>query len=90
MFGGRSLALAAAYYFTNVSRVLLFWAAFILTRPLGATLGDLVDKPIAHGGFAFSRTTATALLVAAIVGLILLIPQRAGVHPGAPAEAPAE
>ena len=90
VFGGALLALAAAYYFTNVSRVLLFWAAFILTRPLGATLGDLVDKPIAHGGFAFSRTTATALLAAAIVGLILLIPQRAGVHPGAPAEAPAE
>ena len=62
----------------------LFWAAFILTRPLGATLGDLFDKPIAHGGFAFSRYTATAILAAAIVALILLIPQRPGVHPGAP------
>ena len=89
-FGAALLVLAAAYYFTNVSRVFLFWAAFILTRPLGATLGDLLDKPISHGGFAFSRYTATALLAAAIVGLILLIPQRAGVHPGAPAEAPAE
>ena len=56
VFGAALLVLAAAYYFTNVSRVLLFWAAFILTRPLGATLGDLLDKPIAHGGFAFSRT----------------------------------
>ena len=73
-----------------MSRVFLFWAAFILTRPLGATLGDLFDKPISHGGFAFSRTTATAILAAAIVALILLIPQRPGVHPGAPAEALAE
>ena len=90
MFGAGLLVLAAAYYFTSVSRVFLFWAAFILTRPLGATLGDLLDKPIDHGGFAFSRTTATAILVAAMVALILLIPQRPGVHPGAPAEAPAE
>ena len=85
VFGAALLVLAAAYYFTNVSRVLLFWAAFILTRPLGATLGDLLDKPIAHGGFAFSRYTATAILAAAIVALILLIPQRPGFHPGAPA-----
>ena len=90
VFGAALLALAAAYYFTNISRVFLFWAAFILTRPLGATLGDLLDKPISHGGFAFSRYTATALLASAIVALILLIPQRPGVHPGAPAAAPAE
>jgi uncharacterized membrane-anchored protein len=90
VFGAALLVLAAAYYFTNISRVFLFWAAFILTRPLGATLGDLLDKPISHGGFAFSRYTATALLAAAIVTLILFIPQRAGVHPGAPAETPAE
>ncbi len=89
-FGAALLVLAAAYSFTNVSRVFLFWAAFILTRPLGATLGDWLDKPIAHGGFAFSRYTATAILIAAIVSLILLIPQRPGLHPGAPAEAPAE
>ena len=90
VFGAALLVLAAAYYFTNVSRVFLFWAAFILTRPLGATLGDLLDKPIAHGGFAFSRYTATAILAAAIVALILLIPQRPGFHPGAPAESPAD
>ena len=90
VFGAALLVLAAAYYFTDISRVFLFWAAFILTRPLGATLGDLLDKPIAHGGFSFSRYAATAILAAAMVALILLIPQRPGLHPGAPAEAPAE
>jgi uncharacterized membrane-anchored protein len=91
VFGAGLLVLAAAYYFTSVSRVLLFWAAFILTRPLGATLGDLFDKPIDHGGFAFSRTGATTILIAVMVALILVIPQRPGFHPGAPAqEAPAE
>ena len=86
VFGAGLLVLAAAYYFTSVSRVFLFWAAFILTRPLGATLGDLFDKPIDHGGFAFSRTTATTILIAVMVALILVIPQRPGFHPGAPAE----
>ena len=90
VFGAALLVLAAVYYFTGVSRVFLFWAAFILTRPLGATLGDLLDKPLAHGGFAFSRSMATAMLAAAMVALILLIPQRPGRHPGAPAEVPAE
>jgi uncharacterized membrane-anchored protein len=85
------LVLAAAYYFASVSQVFLFWAAFILTRPLGATLGDdLFDKPSDHGGFAFSRTAATAILAAATVAMILVIPQRPGVHPGAPAQATAE
>ena len=90
VFGTALVVLAALYLFTGVSRVLLFWAAFILTRPLGATLGDLLDKPIAHGGFALSRTAATAVLALAMVALILLIPQRPGIHPGAPAETPAE
>jgi len=90
VFGSGLLVLATAYYFTSVSRVFLFWAAFILTRPLGATLGDLFDKPIDHGGFAFSRTAATAVLAAVMVALILVIPQRPGVHPGAAAQAPAE
>lgn len=90
VFGAGLLVLAAGYYFTSVSRVFLFWAAFILTRPLGATLGDLFDKPIDHGGFAFSRTTATAVLSAVMVALILVIPQRPGVHPGGLAQAPAE
>ncbi len=90
VFGAGLALLAAAYYFTSISRVLLFWAAFILTRPLGATLGDLLDKPIGAGGFAFSRFAATAILAAAIAALILLIPQRPGVHPGAPTNMPAE
>jgi uncharacterized membrane-anchored protein len=72
---------AALYYLTDVSRVFLFWTAFILTRPLGATLGDLLDKPISHGGFASSRPLASAVLAALIIGLILVIPQRAGRRP---------
>lgn len=90
VFGAALAVLAAAYYFTGISRVFLFWAAFILTRPLGATLGDLFDKPVAHGGFAFGRITATAILVVAMVVLILALPQRAGRHPGALSQAPAE
>ena len=77
-------ACAAAYYWTNVSRVLLFWAAFILTRPLGATLGDLLDKPVTHGGFEISRYLASAILAGLIVALIAVLPKRAGAHPGAP------
>ena len=73
--------IAAAYFWTNISRTLLFWAAFILTRPLGATLGDFLDKPLDHGGLALSRYSASASLAAAMVLLILLLPQRAGQHP---------
>ncbi|HEY1413695.1 MAG TPA: hypothetical protein VGF36_16225, partial [Rhodopila sp.] len=57
--------------------------AFILTRPLGATLGDLFDKPVADGGFAISRYYASAILAMVIIGCVLVIPQRAGRHPGA-------
>jgi uncharacterized membrane-anchored protein len=89
-FGAVLLLLAAVYYFTNVSRVFLFWAAFILTRPLGATLGDLFDKPMSHGGFEVSRTAATAILGVAILALLLILSQRAGNHPGSPSEVPAE
>lgn len=85
VFGVALLALFALYLWTGVSRVLLFWAAFILTRPLGATLGDLFDKPVAQGGFALSRPLATAVLAAAILLCILLLPQRAGDHPRAEA-----
>ena len=74
--------LAAAYYWTNASRVFLFWAAFILTRPLGATVGDFLDKPVAEGGLALSRPLASALIAAFVVGCILLLPQRPGRHPG--------
>jgi uncharacterized membrane-anchored protein len=76
-------AIAGAYFYTNVSRTLLFWSAFILTRPLGATLGDFLDKPLDDGGLAFSRFYASAILAAVIVACIVFLPQRAGKHPGA-------
>jgi uncharacterized membrane-anchored protein len=60
-----------------------FWAAFILTRPLGATLGDLLDKPHNHGGLEISRYVASGILAAISVALILILPRRAGVQPGA-------
>jgi uncharacterized membrane-anchored protein len=82
LFGVALAGLAMAYRFTNVSRVGLFWAAFILTRPLGATVGDFLDKPLAKGGLDLSRPLATLVLGAAIVALIMLLPQRAGAHPG--------
>jgi uncharacterized membrane-anchored protein len=82
VFGAALAAIAALYFLTNVSHTLLFWAAFILTRPLGATVGDLLDKPVADGGLAFSRYTATAVLAAFIVACLLLLPQKAGGHPG--------
>lgn len=86
LFGGLLALLALLYFRTRVSRVALFWAAFILTRPLGATVGDFLDKPLDHGGLAFSRPLATAVLAVAILACILLLPQRAGRHPGAAAE----
>ena len=76
IFGGALALLAVLYFTTSVSRVALFWAAFILTRPLGATVGDFLDKPFGKGGLAFSRPLATAALAAAIVLLIALLPQR--------------
>jgi uncharacterized membrane-anchored protein len=76
------LAVAAAlYYWTDVPRVLLFWVAFILTRPLGATLGDFLDKPLTHGGLALSRPIASAVIAAIMIGCIVFFPQRAGSHP---------
>jgi len=75
--------LAVLYYRTRISHVFLFWAAFILTRPLGATVGDFLDKPIKDGGLALSRPMASGVILALIVALILVLPQRAGRHPGA-------
>ena len=83
VFGAGLLVLAVLYYRTGVSHVLLFWAAFILTRPLGATVGDFLDKPLAQGGLAFSRPAASVVLLVAIVLFVALLPQRAGRHPGA-------
>jgi uncharacterized membrane-anchored protein len=76
VFSGLLSLTALLYYFTGFSRVILFWAAFILTRPLGATLGDFLDKPIAEGGLALSRYTASLVLVVVIVALILVFPQK--------------
>jgi uncharacterized membrane-anchored protein len=74
---------AALYFWSRVSHVLLFWAAFILTRPLGATVGDFFDKPVAQGGLNFSRPLASLVIAVFIIACILLLPQRPGTHPGA-------
>jgi uncharacterized membrane-anchored protein len=81
VFGAALAALAILYFWTDVSRVLLFWAAFILTRPLGATVGDFLDKPVHDGGLAFSRPIASTIIAAFIVLCIVVLPQRAGRHP---------
>jgi len=78
---GAGLAVLAAAYWTAISRILLFWAAFILTRPLGATVGDLLDKPVHDGGMNLSRPLASVVIAVFIVGCILMLPQRAGTHP---------
>ena len=82
IFGAGLVVLAILYFTTRVNRVFLFWAAFILTRPLGATVGDFLDKPIAKGGLDLSRPIASLVLAIVIVALILILPQRAGRHPG--------
>jgi uncharacterized membrane-anchored protein len=81
VFGAGLAIIAALYIWTDVSRVLLFWAAFILTRPLGATVGDFLDKPVAKGGFALSRPLASAVIAAFIIVCLLVLPQRPGRHP---------
>jgi uncharacterized membrane-anchored protein len=82
LFGAVLAIIAGLYFCTGISRVTLFWAAFILTRPLGATLGDFLDKPLDHGGLAWSRPIASLVIAAAMVLCILVFPQRAGGHPG--------
>jgi uncharacterized membrane-anchored protein len=86
VFGAGLALLAILYFTTRTSRVALFWAAFILTRPLGATVGDWFDKPLAKGGLAMSRPVASAVLAVVIIVLILVLPQRAGQHPGQASE----
>lgn len=81
IFGAALAVVAALYFWTSISRVALFWLAFILTRPLGATVGDFLDKPFGQGGLSLSRPIASAVLAVTIVVLILLLPQRAGEHP---------
>ncbi len=82
VFAAALVVVAAAYFLTAASRTALFWAAFILTRPLGATVGDLLTKPLADGGLSLSRLGASAAIAAFMLGAVLLLPQRAGGHPG--------
>jgi uncharacterized membrane-anchored protein len=88
VFGAGLALLAFVYFTTRANRVALFWVAFILTRPLGATVGDFLDKPHDKGGLDMSRPIASLVLLAVIVGLIVVLPQRPGGH-GGPAEASA-
>jgi uncharacterized membrane-anchored protein len=81
VFAAGLAILAVGHYWTTVSRVFLFWAAFILTRPLGATVGDFLDKPVSHGGLALSRPLASAVIAVFIVACIVIFPQRPGMHP---------
>lgn len=81
LFGAALAAVAAAYFWTALSHVALFWAAFVLTRPLGATVGDYLDKPVDNGGLDVSRPLATAIIGAFIVGCLIVMPQRAGQQP---------
>ncbi|MET3664841.1 hypothetical protein [Caulobacter sp. 1776] len=85
IFAGMLAIVAALYFRTQVSRIILFWIAFILTRPLGAAVGDFLDKPRDHGGLALSRPIASAALAAAIALLIIALPQRSGRHAAEPA-----
>jgi uncharacterized membrane-anchored protein len=83
VFSAGLAVIVLVYYVTDVSRVTLFWAAFILTRPLGATVGDFLDKPVSNGGLALSRPLASAVIAAFIIVCVLVLPQRPGRHPGA-------
>jgi uncharacterized membrane-anchored protein len=81
VFGAALAVVAAIYAWTSVSRVTLFWTAFILTRPLGATVGDFLDKPVHDGGLALSRPLASVIIAVFILLCLLVLPQRAGSHP---------
>jgi uncharacterized membrane-anchored protein len=82
VFAGALTLVAAAYFFTKISHTILFWTAFILTRPLGATLGDILTKPHADGGLNLSRIASSLVIAAFMVLCIFLTPQKAGQHPG--------
>jgi uncharacterized membrane-anchored protein len=80
VFAAGLLVVAALYFWTRVSRTALFWAAFILTRPLGATVGDVLDKPHGNGGLAMSRPLASAIIAVFLLACLFLLPQRPGTH----------
>ena len=82
VFSAGLVGVAALYFWTSVSRVALFWVAFILTRPLGATVGDFLDKPVSDGGLNLSRPLASAVIAVVIIALLIVLPQRPGRHPG--------
>lgn len=86
VFAAGLAVITGLYFWSGVSRVLLFWAAFILTRPLGATVGDFLDKPKNLGGLSLSRPLASAAIAGFILVCLLILPQRAGRHPTAAAE----
>jgi uncharacterized membrane-anchored protein len=86
VFAGALVLLAVAYFYTKISRTLLFWSAFILTRPLGAALGDLLTKPVTTGGFNLSRISSSLIIAAFILLCILLTREQSGDHPGKPEE----
>ena len=77
IFSALLASIIYANYMTSLSKTMLFWIAFILTRPLGAVVGDFLDKPIAHGGLAFSRYTASIALIAVIIACLFVFPQHA-------------
>lgn len=76
IFSGLLLIIVALYFSKAVSQTVLFWAAFVITRPLGAVIGDYLDKPIMEGGLEWSRYTATGALLLGIIILVLVLPQR--------------
>lgn len=82
VFGSILIVIAGLYFKTKISRSLLFWAAFILTRPLGATLGDWLTKPYNKGGFDLSRVNSSLVLAILMIGLIIAFPQKSGHHAG--------
>jgi uncharacterized membrane-anchored protein len=83
LFAGALAVVAALNYWTRISKVALFWAAFILTRPLGATAGDLLDKPLADGGLNLSRPLASLAIAVIMIACVAIFPQKAGRHPSA-------
>jgi len=82
VFGAALILVGGLYFWTNISRVVLFWMAFILTRPLGATVGDYLDKPLDKGGLALSRPLASLVIGVVMIVCLLLFRQKAGAHPG--------
>jgi uncharacterized membrane-anchored protein len=81
VFGLALVIVAGLWFYTRLSRTFLFWAAFILTRPLGATLGDFLDKPFSDGGLNLSRPLASLVLLLVLIGCVVMLPQRAGRYP---------